>query len=154
MKRSITINDNLKELLESTQRDTKTELVRYIEQNLDRVKINGKVLEIPCIDNDLDYDGSIHNIVDQAVPIYDQEIKDLWYLYSEEFEKAYKDAGVGDIGEGKWQQASIYFYLYDKLRSWYNSNAESITKKTVKKIQKELITKKLEKSGQSRTIEL
>lgn len=154
MKRTITVNDSLKEILEGAQRNTKAELIRYIQQNLDRVKLNGKVLKIPCIDNDLDYDGSIHNIVDQAVPIYDQEIKDLWYLYSNEFEKAYKDAGVGDIGEGKWQQASIYFYLYDKLRTWYESNAENITKKTVKKIQKDLITKKLEMSGQSKTIDL
>jgi len=60
------------------------------------------------------------------VPIYTKEIKDLWYLYGDEFEAAYENAGVGDNPRENFGMAAIYYYISEKVHEWYNENAEEI----------------------------
>jgi hypothetical protein len=153
MKKTITIDDNLQEIIKRAESKTEHFLREYVEQNPNKVKQNGKLIA-PDIDQDLDYDGSIHQIVDQCVPVYHKEIKDLWYLYGEQFESAYEDAGVGNKDQENWQSVAIYFYLYQELRKWYDKNAESITKKTYHKLQNEKIGKQLTEKGSSNTLDI
>lgn len=119
MKRTVEIEDTLKERVESAIEDVKNELLAYLEQNPDTD-------ETPCINNDLDYSGAIHEIVDGAVPIYTGEIDDTWYLYGRALEIAYENAGIGGNPKENNGMAAIYFYIMDEVQEWYRDNADDI----------------------------
>ncbi len=124
MKRQIEIDDTLGDCVESAIDSVKDELKSYLEQNPDTD-------ELPCISNDLDYSGAIHKIIDGSVPIYTQEIADIFYLHGDECEQAFDDAGIGEKKDGDcwsmgWKAAAIYFYIESKVHEWYQSNAQDI----------------------------
>ena len=119
MKRNIEIDDTLQERVDSAIEDVKAELLNYLDQNPDTD-------EVPCISNDLDYSGAIHEIVDGSVPIYTSEIEGLWFLYGSEFEEAYEDAGCGENPRENNGMAAIYYYIDQKVREWYDGNAEDV----------------------------
>jgi hypothetical protein len=118
-KRTIEIDDCLEEQTQSAIEDVKQALLDYLEANPDTD-------ETPDIGNDLDYSGTIHEIVDGAVPIYTSDIEAAWYLYGSELEEAYENAGVGDNPRENNGMAAIYYYIDEKVREWYNDNAEDI----------------------------
>lgn len=118
-KRLIEINDTLQERVDSAIEDVKQELLNYLEENPDTDKV-------PCISNDLDYSGAIHEIVDGSVPIYNSEIDGLYFLYGRELDEAYENAGIGDGKEDNHIQVCIYCYIDQKVREWYDNNAEDI----------------------------
>jgi len=123
MKRKIEIEDNLDEIVEDTIEEVKNLLLRYLEDNPDEE-------DLPDLYNDLDYDGSVHEIIDGAVPIYDKEIDDLFYLYGDLFERAFENAGIGDkTDEGfpnGWKPGAIYCYIEDEVNKWWFNDAEDI----------------------------
>jgi hypothetical protein len=85
--------------------------------------------ETPCLQNDLDYDGSVFQIVDGAVPNYKADIEAAWYLHGSDLESAYADAGVGDNPREHNGMAAIYYYIVKQVREWYEANAERVFKK-------------------------
>lgn len=119
MKRTIEIEDTLQERVDSAIEDVKQELLNYLEKNPDTD-------ELPCLNNDLDYSGAIHEIVDGSVPIYTKEIEDTWYMHASELEGAYEDAGVGDNPRENNGMAAIYFYIQQEVNEWYHRNAQEI----------------------------
>lgn len=118
-KRMIEVDDCLEEQTESAIEDVKQELLNYLEQNPDTD-------ELPCLNNDLDYSGAIHEIIDGAVPIYTSDIEAAWYLYGSELEEAYENAGCGDNPRENNGMAAIYYYISDKVNEWYQNSAEEI----------------------------
>lgn len=118
MKRTIEINDTLTERSDSAIADVKEQFLAYLDEN--------KPDSLPCLNNDLDYSGAIHGIVDGSVPIYTSEIRDIWYLYASELEEAYENAGVGDNPRENDGMAAIYFYIMEQVQEWYSDNAEEI----------------------------
>ena len=95
----------------------------------------GEYIEEYCKENkptlcpdwgDLDCDGRLHEIIDSCVPIYNWEIRDAWYLYANELEEAYENAGVGDNPRENNGMAAIYFYLWEKSAEWAEENLETI----------------------------
>jgi len=119
MKRTIEIDDTLESRVQSAIKDVKTELENYLNNNPDTDSL-------PCLNNDLDYDGSIHQIVDSSVPVYTYEIKTAWYLHGSELEQAYENAGVGENPMENNGMAAIYFYIMEKVQEWYHNEAEEI----------------------------
>jgi hypothetical protein len=117
-KRTIEIEDTLQERVDSAIEDVKDELLRYCDDN--------EPDKLPDLGNDLDYSGTIHEIVDGSVPIYTKEIDDTWYLHGNELEEAYENAGVGDNPRENNGQAAIYFYIDQAVREWYNDHAEDV----------------------------
>jgi hypothetical protein len=154
MKKTITIDDNLEEIKERVQNATLDELKGYMKLNPNRIEFDGNEVVPPDLDQDLDFSGAITQIVDQSVPLYTQEVKDLWYLHGDEFEKAYEDAGVGDKGEDNWQSAAIYYYLHQKLREWYEENSPDMATKIYKQLRASKISKNLSKSGENKNLDL
>lgn len=118
MKRTIEIDDTLDERVKSAIEDVKQELLNYLEEN--------KPDSLPCLSNDLDYSGAIHEIVDGSVPIHTKEIEDTWYLYSSELEEAYEDAGCGENPRENHGMAAIYYYINSQVYEWYHNHAEEI----------------------------
>lgn len=117
--RTIEVEDTLKDRTESAIDEVRSTLMEYLEANPDTT-------ECPCLNNDLDYSGTIHEIVDGSVPIYTSEINDTWYLYGSELEEAYENAGVGSNPRENDGMAAIYFYIMDKVAHWYDMYADGI----------------------------
>ncbi|TRO55190.1 hypothetical protein E2P64_07600 [Candidatus Bathyarchaeota archaeon] len=130
-KRTIEIEDRLSERVSECCDEIKDLLIEYIKDN-DLEEGDS----VPCL-NDLDDSGSVHEHIDSAVPIYTKEIEDLWYLYSNEFETAYKNAGVGDNPRENDGMAAIYHYIEEKVNEWYEENVEEIFEKNCKKLEEE-----------------
>ena len=119
MKRTIEVEDTLEGRVESAIEDVKSELESYLNNNPDTDSV-------PCLNNDLDYSGAIHEIVDGSVPVYTHEIKTAWYLHGSELEEAYNNAGVGDNPMENDGMAAIYYYIMEQVQEWYNDNAGEI----------------------------
>ena len=119
MKRTIEIDDTLDNRVESAIEDVKSELQNHLKEN-------PETDSLPCLNNDLDYSGAIHSIVDSSVPVYTHEIKTAWYLHGSELEEAYENAGVGDNPMENDGMSAIYFFIMEKVQEWYNENAEEI----------------------------
>ena len=118
MKRNYEIDDTLNECADSAIEEVKEYLLEYLDEN--------KPYSLPCISNDLDYSGRVHEIVDGSVPIYTKEIEDAWYLHASELEQAYENAGVGDNPRENDGMAAIYCFISDKVHEWYQSEAEEV----------------------------
>lgn len=118
MIRTVEINDNLDEIVESAIDDVKTELTNFLNEN--------EPDSTPCLQNDLNYNGAIDEITDSAVPVYTNQIKGLWFLYENEFTEAYENAGIGDNPLENDGAAAIYFYIQEQINDWYSSNADDI----------------------------
>jgi len=123
MKRTVEINDTLQDCVDSAIESVKDELVSYLDSNPDTD-------ETPDIGNDLDYSGAIHEIVDGSVPIHTREINDIFYLYGDEIEQAFDDAGIGNKDDKGWpmgwKAAAIYCYIEQQVNEWYRSNADDV----------------------------
>jgi hypothetical protein len=121
-KRTIEIEDTLQDRVDSTIEDVKDELLRYCDDN--------EPDKLPDLGNDLDYSGTIHEIVDGSVPIYNNEIRDIFYLHGSEVEEAFDNAGF-DSKDDKdwplgWKPAAIYSYIQEQVHEWYNDHAEDV----------------------------
>ncbi|RLC88440.1 MAG: hypothetical protein DRJ03_02865 [Chloroflexi bacterium] len=119
MKRTIEVEDTLQDRVDGAVEEVKGLLKQYLEDNPDTD-------EPPCINNDLDYGGGVHEIVDSSVPIYTHEIDTTWYLHGNDLEAAYEYAGVGENPRENNGMAAIYCYIMGRVVEWYNENAEDI----------------------------
>ena len=64
MSETVTLTDKLPELIQSAVDEVEILLGEYWEDNPEET--------FPCLNNDLDYSGRVHEIVDGTVPIYNQ----------------------------------------------------------------------------------
>ncbi len=123
MKRTIEIEDTLQDCVDSAIEETKTLLTDYLADNPDTDSL-------PCLNNDLDYSGSFHEIIDGSVPVYTSEINDIFYLHGDEVERAFDNAGIGEKNDSGWpcgwKAAAIYCYIEQEVAEWYHDNAEEI----------------------------
>lgn len=118
MKITVELDDTLQDRVESAITDVKQLLLDYLEEN--------DPDELPDLGNDLDYAGSVHEIVDTCVPIYTREIETAWFLHRRELESAYEDAGVGDNPRENDGMAAIYYYIHAAVCEWYDDEAQSV----------------------------
>jgi hypothetical protein len=117
-KRTVEIDDDLQERIDTACEEVKAYAIeRMKEDELDEAPDFG----------DLDYSGQVHQIVDSSVPVYYSQIDGLWFLYSKKFEEAYKNAGIGDNPRENDGMTAIYFYIWEQVAEWYESNREDIT---------------------------
>lgn len=123
-KRQIEIDDVLPDCVSEAIEAVEAELRSYIKENTPD--------DTPCLSNDLDYSGAIHEIVDGAVPIWTNQIEAAWFLHGSDLEQAYSNAGVGDNPRESNGMAAIYYYIYEKVSDWYGENAERIFEEMTK----------------------
>ena len=88
--------------------------------------------ELPCLNNDLDYSGAIHEIIDGSVPIYTHELEDNYYLHGSELDRALNDArlySADDLGRLDRDQrimSAFYCYIQEQVNEWYNDEAPEV----------------------------
>ena len=119
MKRTIEIEDNLTELVESCQEELKYDFRAYLKENPDITDFDTYYQQQGC--------DRAHEIADSSTPIYYSGIDGLYYLYGSEFDEAYSNAGIGDGTEDNHRQVCIYCYLSEKtfdymreLEEWFD----------------------------------
>jgi hypothetical protein len=111
MKLKITINDDL----------AKHELfvkIAILESYLQWLKLSENE-DVTTLDPDNWYQGNgcecgcdvINQVSNDNTPIYYSDIRDLWYLYSDDFEQAFEDSGCYSKKPQNYQQICIFMYL-------------------------------------------
>ena len=104
VKRTIEINDSLDERVELCKEEILDDFIEYFLENPDMVDFEEYYQAQGC-----DY---VHECCDSNTPIYYSDIDGLWYLYSSEFEDAYKDVFGDELHESQnYKQVAIYCYL-------------------------------------------
>lgn len=105
-KRIIEIDDTLEETIDSANADLRDRFESFVKEN-------------PKLDPREDYEShdDISEIADSQTPVYNSEIDDLWYLYSDRFESAFEDASIYGKNEkpDNYQQVAIYCYIEQQL---------------------------------------
>jgi hypothetical protein len=115
---TIEIDDVLPAHVESAISEVRDLLVDYLVDN--------KPDELPCLHNDLDYSGRVHEIIDGAVPHRTSDIEAAWFLHGRDLEEAYESAGIGENPRENDGKVAIYCYIEQKVAEWYSENAEEI----------------------------
>ena len=119
MKKQIEIDDTLQELVDGATEQLKDWLLEHLEDNPDTTST-------PCMRNDLDNCGTVHEIIDGAVPIYYWEIDTIHFLHGNRVEEAYENSGIGDKTEENYKAIAIYCFIEQEVAEWYEENAEGI----------------------------
>ena len=104
MKRTIEIDDTLDEIIADAKDSLKEEYESFKELNPGQ---------------EWEPHDAIFEIADGATPVYYSEIDGLWYLYGDEFEQAYEDAGIGDGKEDNYKQVAIFCYIEQELWDYH-----------------------------------
>jgi hypothetical protein len=107
MKRIIEIEDNLEETINDAKEELLDDFKAYFNDNQDIDDFDTYYQAQGC--------DMAHEIADSNTPIYYSEIDSLYYLYGNEFDEAYSNAGIGDGTEDNHRQVTIYCYISEKL---------------------------------------
>jgi len=108
MKRNIEIDDTMQERIDSVNTEIKKRFDEIVKENpdYDREDIYQEI----C-----DY---LTEMCDANTPIYDKYIDDLYYLYGDALENAYKDTGGYDTPPHNYRQICIFFYLEQQAHDY------------------------------------
>ena len=128
MKRTVEIEDVLDSCVEKAIDKVKDLLEEYIKENDSD--------SLPCLNNDLNYSGSVHQIIDGCVPVYYKFINDTWYLYKDDLIEAYENTGIGSNPMENDGMSAIYCYIEQKVGEWYRKEAQDIFDEIVSKKKK------------------
>ena len=112
MKRTIEIDDTLEDDVSQVKEEVRDDFIEYLELNPDIKDFDEYYQNQGC--------DRVHEICDSSTPIYYSDIDGLYYLYSDDFEESYKNAGFGDGTENNHKQVAIYCYLSDKAFEFQN----------------------------------
>lgn len=122
MKRTIEIEDDLDERIASCKQELLDNFIEYLDEDSP---------DIDDFDTYYQQQGcdAAHEIADSNTPIYNSNIEGLYYLYGDEFDEAYKNAGCYSEPPDNYRQVSIYFYLSQEtfdfmreLEEWFDDN--------------------------------
>lgn len=119
MPTTVQLTDRLPEIIEAAWQDVTDLLREYFVEN------GG---DFPCLQNDLDYSGSVSEIIDSAVPIYTSELNELAYFHH--------DAAIATLVEtfgsadGDWPSgpfaAGLYSLIEEGINERWHADAEDL----------------------------
>jgi len=113
------LTDRLPEIIDSTWDEVVELLKEYFV-------IHGG--DLPCLHNDLDYDGGISNLIDSAVPIYHYQLNELAYFHHNDAIAALAEqfgSADGDWPSGTFA-AGVYQLIDNGINERWNEDAEDI----------------------------
>jgi hypothetical protein len=86
--------------------------------------------DFPCLHNDLDYSGAVHELIDGAVPIYNAQLAELAYFHHAEALAALHDQFGDDAAAGNWPSgpfaAGLYCLIEQGVSEWYAADGEDL----------------------------
>lgn len=107
-KRIVEMEDDLQERIDNMKTDIVDDFIQYLHDNPGLDETEFSVYE------DTINDSFLHEMAEAATPIYYSNIDSLYYFYGDEFEEAYKNAGIGDGSEENHKSAAIWCYMYER----------------------------------------
>ena len=113
---TIEIEDQLPDMVSQCIDGIKEILENYVKENESE--------RLPDLNSDLDYSGSVHELIDGLIPVYDNRIEDIWYLHKKTLVLAYENSGTGSNPMENNGMAAIYFYLHQEVNNWYGDKAQ------------------------------
>ena len=84
--------------------------------------------DLPCLHNDLDYNGDVAGLIDSAVPIYNAELSELAYFHHDAALSALVDtfgSADGDWPSGAFA-AGLYTLIEQGVTSRWDEDAEDL----------------------------
>lgn len=113
MKRNVEIDDTLNERVADAVSEVREDFVNYLSENVGMVEF----------DEYYQAQGAekANEAADSNTPIYFSEIDGLYYLYGNELEEAYKNAGIGNGKEDNYRQVTLYCYISEKCHEYLNT---------------------------------
>lgn len=109
MKRNVEMNDTLDERIADVKEEVKEKFEEIVKENPD---FSSEDIYQEIVD-------SITGICDSNTPIHNKEIDDLYYLYGNELEEAYDNAGCYTEHPNNYRQVCIYFYLEEQAHEYF-----------------------------------
>jgi len=113
MTTTVQLTNRLPEIIESTWDDV-VELLKtyFIEHDSSD--------DFPCLHNDLDYSGAVHELIDSAVPIYNAELSELAYFHHDAAMAALVQQFGSDAATGDWPSGPLAAGLYCLIEEGIN----------------------------------
>jgi hypothetical protein len=119
MPTTVQLTDRLPEIINSAWQDVTDLLREYFVEN------GG---DLPCLHNDLDYSGSVSEIIDSAVPIYTSQLNELAYFHHDSaIAKLIETFGSAD---GDWPSgpfaAGLCSLIEEGINERWHADAEDL----------------------------
>ena len=110
--RTIQVSDVLEESVTDAITDLKDAIVNYVNDNQDIDDLD--------LSNDINYNGTLDEIVDSATPIYCSDIDGTYYLHADKLDEAYDNAGIYSERPENYRQIAIYLYISQECWEWFS----------------------------------
>jgi hypothetical protein len=123
MTTTVQLTDRLPQIIESTWDDV-VELLKtyFIEHDSSD--------DFPCLHNDLDYSGAVHELIDSAVPIYNAELRELAYFHHDAATSSLADKFGSDTSLDDWPMgpfaAGLYCLIEEGINEKWDEEAEDL----------------------------
>lgn len=106
VEREVKIDDDLEERVGNVLEEIRDNFIDYLKENEDIENFETYRQAQGC--------DCVTHAADSSTPIYYSQIDGLYYLYGDELDEAYKNAGIGDGTEDNHRQSTIFCYLQEK----------------------------------------
>ena len=125
---TVEIKKDLSELVD----DTIDEIKRAIAWLVSEGEID-ESMDSDAINEVLDYDGTKHEIIDGAVPVYTHELEALMFVHKWTLMEAFEDAGICTVDEVLKNPDSfvlgiegvaVYCYIEQEVNAWVDEDLD------------------------------
>ena len=125
---AVEIRKDLSELVD----DTIDEIKRAIAWLVSEGEID-ESMDSDAINEVLDYDGTKHEIIDGAVPVYTHELEALMFVHKWTLMEAFEDAGICTVDEVLKNPDSfvlgiegvaVYCYIEQEVNAWFHEDLD------------------------------
>ena len=125
---TVEIKKDLSELVD----DTIDEIKRAIAWLVSEGEID-ESMDSDAINEVLDYDGTKHEIIDGAVPVYTHELEALMFVHKWTLMEAFEDAGICTVDEVLKNPDSfvlgiegvaVYCYIEQEVNAWIDEDLD------------------------------
>ena len=125
---TIEIETDLSELVSSAIEETKRSIAWLLKENeIDETMDKYDITEV------LEYDGTLHEIIDGSVPVYTHQLEALFFVHKWDLMEAFNDAGICTVDEVLnnpdsytlgLEGVAIYCYIEQSVNAWIHDDLE------------------------------
>ena len=125
---TVEIKKDLNELVDDTIDEIKRAITWLVsEGEIDESMDNDSIMEV------LEYDGTKHEIIDGAVPVYTHELEALMFVHKWTLMEAFEDMGICTVDEVLKNPDSfvlgiegvaVYCYIEQEVNAWIDENLD------------------------------
>ena len=125
---TIEIETDLSDLVSSTIEEVKRSIAWLLKEN----EIAETMSKYDIIDV-LEYDGTLHEIIDGSVPVYTAQLKALMFVHEFDLMEAFENAGICTVDEGLknpdsyilgLEGVAIFCYIEQEVNEWIEDDLE------------------------------